>query len=73
MALKETLEQRLENYLAAEERILKEGATVEDEDKRKLVEANLNQVRAGIKDIEQQLKLLTAKVRKRKQYPVRVG
>lgn len=73
MALKETLERRLENYIAAETRILTEGESVEDEDRRKLNEANLKQVRAGIESIQQQLNLLTNKVRKRKQYAVRMG
>lgn len=73
MALKETLEKRLANYLAAEERILTDGESVEDEDQRKLNEARLKEVRAGIDAIERQLSLITNKVRKRKQYPVRLG
>ncbi|PNI01178.1 hypothetical protein C1N32_20665 [Vibrio diazotrophicus] len=73
MALKDTLERRLQNYYDAEERILKDGATVEDEDQRKLIEANLREVRKGIESLEGQLQMLSSKVRKRKQYPVRLG
>ncbi|MCG9785402.1 DUF4349 domain-containing protein [Vibrio brasiliensis] len=73
MALKETLEKRLANYLAAEERILQDGESVEDEDQRKLNEAKLKEVRAGIDSLERQLQMMTNKVRKRKQYAVRLG
>jgi ferritin-like metal-binding protein YciE len=73
MALIDTLERRLQNYYDAETRILQEGATVEDEDQRKQIEANLREVRAGIESLEGQVQMLTSKVRKRKQYPVRLG
>lgn len=73
MALIDTLERRLQNYYDAETRILQDGATVEDEDQRKQIEANLREVRAGIESLEGQVQMLTSKVRKRKQYPVRLG
>lgn len=73
MALIDTLERRLKNYYDAETRILQEGATVEDEDQRKQIEASLKEVRAGIESLEGQVQMLSSKVRKRKQYPVRLG
>ncbi|MFL7036483.1 hypothetical protein BCS71_25690 [Vibrio lentus] len=73
MALTNTLNQRLANYLAMEAKILTEFQSCEDPDfEARIAYPNLKQIQSSIESLQVQIKQLEKPKPRRRQYGVRL-